>query len=241
VQFPAGALQFEIGIQSLNTQVQKLISRRQDDAKAEANVRWLVAHTQVHLHLDLIAGLPGEDMQSFAHGFDQLVAWLGLNQAQNHEIQLGILKRLRGTPIIRHTEEYQLKFNPNPPYNVLSTSLIPFEEMRRLERFARYWDLIANREAGTHEMDAKTSLLAQLLGDGQGAKPFTRFMAFSDWLYARTDTTFRIEKQRLGRLALEWIGVAEGEGHNQTQSRTHSSSHNQLQGEASPLGQTDFN
>ncbi len=205
VQFPPGALQFEIGIQTLNPQVQKLISRRQDNAKAEANVRWLVAHTQVHLHLDLIAGLPGEDLISFAEGFNRLIDWLGLTRAQHHEIQLGILKRLRGTPIIRHTEDYQLKFNPNPPYNVLATSTLAFEEMRRMERFARYWDLIANREASEGLDDAKAELLAQLLGETEKADHFARFMAFSDWLYAKTDTTFRIEKQRLSRLSTEWL------------------------------------
>jgi radical SAM superfamily enzyme YgiQ (UPF0313 family) len=209
VQFPPGALQFEIGIQTLNLKVQKLISRRQDNLKAEANVRWLVAHTQVHLHLDLIAGLPGEDLKSFAEGFDRLVDWLGLTRAQHHEIQLGILKRLRGTPIIRHTDEYQLKFNPNPPYNVLATSTLGFEHMRRMERFARYWDLIANRQASEGLDDAKAKLLARLLGGTSDARPFERFMAFSDWLYAKTDTTFRIEKQRLSRLVEEWLDPAE--------------------------------
>jgi B12 binding domain/Radical SAM superfamily/Protein of unknown function (DUF4080) len=212
VQFPPGALQFEIGIQTLNTQVQKLISRRQDNKKAEANVRWLVAHTQVHLHLDLIAGLPGEDIHSFAFGFNQLVGWLGLTRTQHHEIQLGILKRLRGTPIIRHTDEYALKFNPNPPYNVLETSTIAFEEMRRMERFARYWDLIANREASAGLDLAKSHLLARLLGQEKAGLHFERFMAFSEWLYEKTDTTFRIEKQRLARLAEEWlITVKSGE------------------------------
>lgn len=221
VQFPRGALQFEIGIQTLNSSVQKLISRRQDNVKAETNVRWLVAHTQVHLHLDLIAGLPGEDLKSFARGFDLLVDWLGLTKGQHHEIQLGILKRLRGTPIIRHTDEYQLKFNPNPPYNVLATSTLAFEEMRRMERFARYWDLIANREAEAGLDDAKSDLLARLLGGSLVAQPFERFMAFSDWLYAKTDTTFRIEKNRLSRLVLEWLDPAES-SHEQHGQESHS-------------------
>jgi radical SAM superfamily enzyme YgiQ (UPF0313 family) len=213
VQFPPGALQFEIGIQTLNSGVQKLISRRQDNGKAQTNIRWLVAHTQVHLHLDLIAGLPGESMQSFAQGFDQLVEWLGLNQAQHHEIQLGILKRLRGTPIIRHTEEFQLKFNPNPPYNVLSTSSLTFEEMRRVERFARYWDLIANREAEAGQDERKSNLLTRLLGEGNAAGPFERFMQFADWLYSKTDSTFRIERRRLERLALEWLDTRSSIAH----------------------------
>jgi radical SAM superfamily enzyme YgiQ (UPF0313 family) len=208
-QFPPGALQFEIGIQSLNSEVQKRISRRQDNVKAEANVRWLAQSSQVHLHLDLIAGLPGESLQSFGQGFDQLVAWLGLDRAQHHDIQVGILKRLRGTPIIRHTDAFELLFNPNPPYNVLSTSSISFEDMRRMERFARYWDLIANREIEA-ESPASASLGAtrvpeRILPRILGQQPFERFMALSDWIYKKTDTTFRIEKRRLQRLVNEWL------------------------------------
>jgi radical SAM superfamily enzyme YgiQ (UPF0313 family) len=217
VKFPPGALQFEIGIQTLNPEVQKRISRRQDSVKAQDNVRWLVDNSEVHLHLDLIGGLPGEDLLSFATGFNQLVDWLGLLNGRPHEIQLGILKRLRGTPIIRHTEAFALRFNPNPPYNVLATSTITFNDMRRLERFARYWDLIANREATGQQLLEKSELLVQLLGDhgqeegfaseGKLQNAFACFMAFSDWLYERTDSTFKFERQRLHGLAREWLGM----------------------------------
>ncbi|MDD2926808.1 radical SAM protein, partial [Rhodoferax sp.] len=97
-QFPPGVLQLEVGVQSFNEAVQQTLSRRQDNAATEANLRWLLAHTHAHLHADLIFGLPGETLQSFADGFDRLLA-IG-----PHEIQLGILKRLRGAPISRHTE-----------------------------------------------------------------------------------------------------------------------------------------
>src|SRR5512135_754574 len=85
-RFPAGTLQFEIGIQSFDEATQRRISRRQDNAAAEENIAWLRASTHAHLHVDLIVGLPGEDVRSFAAGFDRLVA-LG-----PHEIQVGILK-----------------------------------------------------------------------------------------------------------------------------------------------------
>jgi len=114
-KFPAGALQFEIGIQSFNPEVQALVSRRQNNEKAAENIRWLTQHATAHLHVDLIAGLPGEDVASFARGFDQLVG-LGAE-----EIQFGILKRLRGTPIIRHTEAFGMVYDPYPPYTVLAT------------------------------------------------------------------------------------------------------------------------
>lgn len=187
-QFPPGALQFEIGIQSFNPEVQALVSRRQDNAKAADNIRWLHEHSHAHLHVDLIAGLPGEDVDSFARGFDHLVS-LG-----PHEIQFGILKRLRGTPIIRHTEPYAMVFDPYPPYTVLATDRIDFATMQRLVRFARYWDLVANSGRFAHTV--KTLL---------GEAPFANFMAFSDWMYTRTDATHRIALDRLAKLVQEWL------------------------------------
>jgi radical SAM superfamily enzyme YgiQ (UPF0313 family) len=187
-RFPAGTLQFEIGIQSFNPEVQALVSRKQNNEKAAENIRWLCAHSNAHLHVDLIAGLPGENIDSFARGFDRLY---GLRP---HEIQFGILKRLRGTPIIRHTETYGLVFDPHPPYAILATDRIGFADMQRLVRFARYWDLVANSGRFAHT-------LSLILGE----TPFANFMALSDWIYARTDATHRIALERLAALVGEWL------------------------------------
>lgn len=188
LKFPPGALQFEIGIQSFNPEVQTLVSRKQNNEKAADNIRWLVEHSHAHMHVDLIAGLPGETVESFGAGFDHLYA------LRPHEIQFGILKRLRGTPIIRHTDEFALKFDPFPPYTILANRDIDFTTMQRLVRFARYWDLVANsgRFANT---------LPVMLGDA----PFARFMAFADWIYAHTDATHRIALDRLAKLVCQWL------------------------------------
>jgi hypothetical protein len=187
-QFPPGTLQLEIGVQTFNEDVQALISRKQNNEKAAENIRWLIDHTHAHLHVDLIAGLPGEDMASFARGFDRMV---GVNP---HEIQFGILKRLRGTPVIRHTQAFGLRFDSQAPYTILANDLIDFASMQRLIRFARYWDLIANsgRFANT---------LPLILGPG----PYARFMDLSDWIYAKTDATHRIALERLAALVGEWL------------------------------------
>ncbi|HEY8905593.1 MAG TPA: radical SAM protein, partial [Rhodoferax sp.] len=137
-QFPPGVLQLEVGVQSFNETVQHTISRRQDNAATEANLRWLLAHSHAHLHADLIFGLPGETLQSFADGFDRLLA-IG-----PHEIQLGILKRLRGTPIARHTEAHGMVYAFDPPYTVQHTGVVDADTVQRFTRFARYWDLLAN-------------------------------------------------------------------------------------------------
>ena len=144
-----------------------------------ANLRWLREHTAAHLHVDLIAGLPDEDLDSLAAGFDRLV---GLGP---HEIQLGILKRLRGTPIVRHSERCAMRYSDEAPYEVLSTGRIDAATMQRIKRFARYWDLVAN--SGRFPRT-----LPRLLGDA----PFARFMAFADALFASTRRThgFAVEE-----------------------------------------------
>lgn len=165
-RFPPGTLQLEVGIQSFNVAVQQRISRKQDNARSQENLRWLVQHSQAHLHADLIFGLPGETLESFAEGFDTLWA-LG-----PHEIQVGILKRLRGTPIARHTEAWGMVYDPQPPYTVQATAEVPAEQMQAFTRFARFWDLVAN--SGRFGRS-----LPLLLGDA----PFANFWCFADALW----------------------------------------------------------
>ncbi|MCK5810396.1 MAG: DUF4080 domain-containing protein [Cocleimonas sp.] len=178
--FPPESLQFEIGVQTFDPDIQKLISRRQDNEKTCENLRWLRQKTGAHLHTDLIFGLPQDSLENFAKSFDLLVS---LNP---QEIQLGILKRLRGAPINRHTDEYQLRYNPLPPYNILSTRDIDFSTLQRVNRFARYWDMIAN--SGRFP---KT--LPLILADS----PFKRFLQLSDTLYAQSGSTWKIALKRL--------------------------------------------
>ncbi len=185
-QFPAGTLQFEVGIQTFNQDVQSLISRKQNNQKSKENLLWLRKNTQAHIHADLIFGLPGETLESFAESFDQLY------QCRPHEIQMGILKRLRGSPIIRHTQAFQLKFDPLPPYSILSTNTVDFFTMQRINRFARYWDMIANSGRFSHSIE-------HLLKD----QPFERFLALSDWLFAQTEQTHKINLKRLYELVAQ--------------------------------------
>ena len=180
-QFPPGVLQFEIGIQSFNPEVQQRISRRQDHAKTLANLNWLVTQSHAHLHTDLIFGLPGETLSSFAQGFDTLYA------LRPHEIQLGLLKRLRGTPIARHTEAWGMVYDAEPPYAVQQTSVLSRDEVQRFVRLARYWDLVANSGRFSRT-------LALLL---QGASPFAAFLAWSDWLWQQSGQTSGLSPEQL--------------------------------------------
>jgi radical SAM superfamily enzyme YgiQ (UPF0313 family) len=206
-KFPPGTLQFEVGIQSFNDEVCQLISRRQDLRKLEDNFHFLRASTGVHIHADLIVGLPGETIESFGAGFDRLVA-LG-----PQEIQVGILKRLRGTPIVRHDDGWQMRYNPHPPYEILQNKLIDFAAMQRLRRFAKYWDLVGNSgnfvETAPMIWSAPPppSALRGEWGNVRCASisPFAGFLRWSDWLYSHTGRTDSIALARLAELMFKFL------------------------------------
>ncbi len=205
-EFPAGSLQFEIGVQTFNDDVGDRISRAQDNAQLETNFRFLRNETGVHIHSDLIVGLPGESVASFGCGFDRLIA------LQPQEIQVGILKRLKGTPITRHDEEWQMVYSPHPPYEILSTSEISFAEMQRMRRFARYWDLIGN---SGNFLNSMPLLLGQATSSAdETPTAFARVLAFSDWLYAKDGKLHGIPLAKLTERIFDFLcelGVAESE------------------------------
>jgi len=183
-KFPKGSVQLEAGLQTFNPETALLISRRQDNDLAEKNIRRLLSETQVYLHTDLVAGLPGENVGSFASGFDRLYA-MG-----PQEIQVGILKRLRGAPICRHTEKFEMVYSPFPPYEIRRNRDISFEEMRALKRFSRYWDLVSNSGV----FPEASVLLCR------GDSPFRSFMDFSEYIYSETRRTYAISRGCLQEL-----------------------------------------
>ena len=194
-QFPPGVLQFEIGIQSLNVQVQQRISRRQDNVKTLANLQWLRQHCHAHLHTDLIFGLPGEDWQSFSNGFDVLYA------QRPHEIQLGLLKRLRGTPIGRHSAEFGLVFDAAPPYALQQSHLVGAAPMQQFVRLARYWDLLANSGRFGQTLllllERPVGEVGKVGEDGTGYSAFHAFWRFSEWLWQHTQLTSGLTPENL--------------------------------------------
>lgn len=190
-QFPEGSLQFEVGIQTFNQEVQVNINRKQNNPKSKENLLWLRENTNAHIHADLIFGLPGETFETFRESFNQLYL------CRPHEIQLGILKRLKGSPIIRHTEAFDLRFNPLPPFNILSTDRVDFATMQLVNRFARYWDMIANSGRFKYSLPV-------MLDDN----PFDNFLAISNWIFDKTDQTHQINLKRLFELlsqAIEYL------------------------------------
>ena len=193
--FPPRSLQLEIGIQSFNPSVLQTIRRPQNLARVAENLRFLRARTGAWLHTDLIAGLPGETPESFAAGFDQLVA------LEPHEIQLGILKKLPGAPIARHDEAFVMRYRDTPPYEVISTRDWPAEHLVRTARFAHYWDAIVNSQ--------RFIAAAPLIWQG-APSVFDAFMDCADWLGARLGREHGIALSDLVAAVFEYLTNVRG-------------------------------
>jgi hypothetical protein len=192
--YPAGTLQLEVGVQTLDPDVAQRIGRQRDQGTFESNLRVLCRDTAAEIHADIIAGLPGEGADGVAACFDHLVA-LGVD-----EIQLGFLKRLRGTTIGRHAATFGMVFNPSPPYEIMVTADIAFAEMQRLKRAARVVDLVYN--SGSFERTARLLWAHQ--------SPFAAIAAFADWLWAATGQTHGISLNRLARLLYRFLTAEQG-------------------------------
>ena len=189
-RFPEGSIQFEIGVQTFTPGVNANVSRFQDDRKVAENLTFLREQTKVHVHADLIFGLPGETLESFGQSFDRLLA------LEPGDLQLGILKRLRGTPIVRHEVSGRLVFSPQPPYEVLRTDTVSFDDLLRVKRLARYFEIFRNSGEHSHA-------LALLWLPGTSA--FREFLAFSDWLYSQLGRTNELARVRQSELLFTYL------------------------------------
>ena len=134
-----GLFQFEIGVQSTNKATLKAINRRCDFHKLSENVKRIKSMGNIHLHLDLIAGLPYEDYYGFANSFNQVY------ELKPHLLQLGFLKLLPGTPIREQVEEYAYTYRSKAPYEVISNKFISAKELARLKMVEHVFNLYYNR------------------------------------------------------------------------------------------------
>ena len=132
-RFPKGKVQLEIGLQSTNPETLAASSRHIDAAKVIAAAKRIKDVGNVHVHLDLIAGLPYEDYASFAKSFNDAYG-------SSDMLQLGFLKLLYGTELRERAEEYEYRSLPTPPYTVLQSKWITYEEMQRLAHIAEVLD-----------------------------------------------------------------------------------------------------
>ena len=124
---PKGAVQLEIGMQSFNEETLRIINRKTDTKKLIRNIKKLISFDNMHIHIDLIAGLTGENLESFKNSFN---IGYSLNA---HMLQMGFLKLLYGADMRENSEKYPCTFVDEPPYEVTSTPWLSTEEIRMLK------------------------------------------------------------------------------------------------------------
>lgn len=124
---PKGLFQFEIGIQSTCEETLKLACRKTSISKVMDNIQKLMAPGNTNIHVDLIAGLPGEDYNRFRQSFNEVYT------LQAHQLQMGFLKILKGAPLERMQGAYGYVFSQNPPYEILQNAILSNEEILEMK------------------------------------------------------------------------------------------------------------
>lgn len=137
-QMPAGAVQLEVGLQSFSEVTLAAVRRRTDLNTVVRRVQQVLELGNVHLHLDLIAGLPYEDLETFTAGFHRAFA------LRPHMLQLGFLKLLPGAAMREEPEEYPCRFRAGAPYEVIDTPWISAADLARLHRAETALDKLYN-------------------------------------------------------------------------------------------------
>ena len=137
-RFRPGAIQLEIGVQTTNSEVMERIGRVSKKNVLFENVKLLLQSAKQHVHLDLIAGLPGEDLQSFITSFNEVYL------LHPHQLQLGFLKVLGNTRIYREAEKHGIKYREYPPYEVLETASISYGELLELKQVEEMVEMYYN-------------------------------------------------------------------------------------------------
>ena len=190
-----GLIQLEIGVQSTNPDTVREIRRRMDLVKVEKNVAAVREARNVHQHLDLIAGLPYEDYDSFARSFDRVYAM------KPDQLQLGFLKVLKGSLMHEKTEEYGLVYQDRPPYEVLSTKWLSYSDVIRLKKIEEMVEVYYNSGQFRNTMEQLEQAYAS---------SFEMYGALAD--YYEKNGLSRISHSRIARYEILYHFMEETEG-----------------------------
>lgn len=166
-QFPKGKIQLEFGLQSTHLPTLAASSRHVDPTEVLTAVRRVHAMGNIHVHLDLIAGLPFESYRRFAQSFDDAYGSCDL-------LQLGFLKLLHGTELCRRKEEYGYKCLPYPPYTVLESHWISYEELQRLSHIAEVLERFLESGRFVHVLHLLTPHMASPFAFWEGLTAYLR-------------------------------------------------------------------
>ncbi len=165
-----GLIQLEIGVQTTNRETLRAIHRPGDLEKCKRTVRAISETGNIHQHLDLIAGLPFEDLKSFRNSFNEVFAMAP------HQIQLGFLKVLKGSEIYERAEEYGIVCQSEPPYEMLYTKWLSYEDVLELKRVEEMVELFYNSSQFCHTMSALLTLFES---------PYDMFLALAEYYEKR--------------------------------------------------------
>ena len=165
-QMPIGAVQLEIGMQSFNEDTLKKINRKTNTEKLIKNIKKLLGMGNMHIHIDLIAGLTGEDLESFKNSFN-----IGYS-LKAHMLQMGFLKLLYGADMRENPQDFPCEYTENPPYEVISTPWISADEMKTLKNCEDAVDRLYNSGRFLFTLD--------YLIDEIGISPFDLFDDFGN-------------------------------------------------------------
>lgn len=213
---PAGLVQVEAGVQSVHPDTLARIDRRMDVDAALDRLRRVAGAGNVHVHADLIAGLPGEGMEAYLHSIDRLAA------AQPHHLQLGFLKLLRGTRIWREAARWGYRQRAYAPYEVIASDALPVEDMLQLkdleetvERFRnsgrflltlQWLEALGTRPSALYAALTGLQDRMGLLGRAVSSDTLFRCMkAFLEGIDASADTQGRPVCDALALLRLDWV------------------------------------
>ena len=193
--FPEGALHLECGIQTLNPDVAERVGRNPDVDTTLSNLKFLTEETGADIHADLIFGLPGEDETSFATGFNKLI-----KSCNPPAVQINLLKALPGTELSKKAGCYNLKFNQEPPYELLESGEMDFSTLTHIQRLARCWELVHNRSKFEKEIKKLFALSPDV---------YKTFMGLAEHIYREEGRMHKIAQSRLKKLIDEFQVLTE--------------------------------
>ncbi|MCL2002881.1 MAG: B12-binding domain-containing radical SAM protein [Oscillospiraceae bacterium] len=156
-KMPAGRMQLEIGVQSLNPRTLRAVNRETDLDAALANLRKLISFGNTRIHLDLIAGLPFETPAGFKDGVDRCLA------LRPHMLQVGVLKMLKGTKIREESAKYGYLYHQEPPYQVFQNEFMSFDDLLEIRRVGQIVDRFYNKGVFPHSVGYAVN---ELFGSG---------------------------------------------------------------------------
>lgn len=177
-----GQVQLEIGVQTINPKTIEEIHRNMDLVRLEQNVRKIKTFGNIHQHLDLIVGLPYEDFESFCQSFDKVY------RMRPEQLQLGFLKVLKGSHMEKMAETYGLSYHEEPPYEVLFTKWLDYEEVLRLKRVEEMVEVYYNSNQFCYTLREM---------ENKWQSPYAMFESMAD--YYRKQGFFEINHSRLAR------------------------------------------